>query len=415
MLSSVLPVLENRLYRRYMLGNGLSLLGLWVHRVGLGWLTWELTQSGFWLGVVAFADLFPAIVIGPFAGVWADRVDRVRLLIWAQSCAGFLALVLFALVAAGSINIGWLLAIALGFGISASVAQPARLALIPQLVDSAHMSSAVALGSVVFNTARFVGPMIAGVIISLADVSYTFLVNGATYVVMVIALLGIPVGLHDTAPAERHILFEIADGVRYTLGHASIRIIMFVILCVAVLAKPVAELLPGFAGRVFEEGAMGLAFMTQAMGVGALIGGIVLARFELVERLPTITLGGLILTGVFMTGFGIASNFYLGLVVLFLLSMAISVTGICTQTLAQHAVREDMRGRVMSIWGLIFRGAPAIGVLVMGAGSEVSSLGSVVLVGGLICLLAGGYGYLNRRSLGRVFADRVFADRGEEG
>jgi predicted MFS family arabinose efflux permease len=190
---------------------------------------------------------------------------------------------------------------------------------------------------------------------------------------------------------------------------------MFVILCVAVLAKPVAELLPGFAGRVFEEGAMGLAFMTQAMGVGALIGGIVLARFELVERLPTITLGGLILTGVFMTGFGIASNFYLGLVVLFLLSMAISVTGICTQTLAQHAVREDMRGRVMSIWGLIFRGAPAIGVLVMGAGSEVSSLGSVVLVGGLICLLAGGYGYLNRRSLGRVFADRVFADRGEEG
>ena len=405
MLGSVLPILENRLYRRYMLGNGLSLLGLWVHRVGLGWLTWELTQSGFWLGVVAFADLFPALVIGPFAGVWADRVDRVRLLIWAQSCAGFLALVLFVLVALGLINVTWLVAIALGLGISASVAQPARLALIPQLVDSAHMSSAVALGSVVFNTARFVGPMIAGAIISLADVSYTFGVNGITYVVMVIALLGIPAGLHDTTPVERHILHDIADGVRYTLGHASIRIVMFVIFCIAVLAKPVAELLPGFAGRVFDEGAMGLAFMTQAMGVGALTGGLVLARFALVERLPTIALGGLIVTGVFMAGFGITSNFYVGLVVLFLLSMAISVTGICTQTLVQHAVREDMRGRVMSIWGLIFRGAPAIGVLVMGAGSEASSLGFVVLVGGVACLFAGGYGYLNRRSFGDTSVD----------
>lgn len=393
-------MLKHPLYRRYMLGNSLSLLGLWVHRVGLGWLTWELTGSGFWLGAVAFADLFPAIVVGPFAGVWADRVDRIRLLRWSQATAAALSLVLFALVIAGAASIYVLITIAVCLGVSASIAQPARLALIPSLVDPVEMSSAVALGSAVFNTARFVGPMIAGAIIAFWDVSYAFLFNGVTFMVMVGALLTIPLGLQEIkAATESHILQEIAEGFRYTLNHHAIRVIMFFILSVAVLGKPIAELLPGFADAVFNRGAIGLALMTQAMGVGALTGGVVLARLRIVDHLSKVALTGFMTSGVLIGAFGLVSNFYVGLAVLFFLSMAISVTGICTQSLVQLAVREDMRGRVMSTWGLIFRGAPSLGVLVMGAAADFSSLSSVAQGAGVVCLIAGLYGYAQRSAL----------------
>ena len=388
MLTTLLPVLANPLYRRYMAGNSASLLGLWVHRVAIGWLTWEITHSGFWLGAIAFADLAPAILIGPFAGVWADRVDRVRLVIATQSASALLGLMLFALVVTDQVEIYSLLTIAIGLGVAASIAQPARLALIPLLVKAGDMSAAVALGSVAFNTARFVGPMLAGSMIAWADVSYAFLFNAITYAVMVFALYGIPSGLHATATrGDSRILQDVADGFRYALGHRTIRVILLIITCVAILAKPVAELLPGFADAVFGRGAFGLALLTQAMGIGALTGGILLARIDATRLLAPITAIGFVLTAVLVCVFGVTDNFYLGLGVLFLASMAMSCTGICTQTLTQHAVREDMRGRVLSIWGLIFRGAPAIGVLLMGAASEYSSLGFVVLVAGLICLL----------------------------
>jgi len=373
-----------------MFGNSISLLGLWVHRVGLGWLTWDLTHSGFWLGAVAFADMFPAIVIGPFAGVFADRIDRVRLLIWTQSISSVAALLLFALVFSGLINVYLLVLIALVLGMAASFAQPARLALVPLLVRPVDMSAAVAFGSVVFNTARFVGPMIAGGIISLSDVSYTFLVNCVTYVTMVIALLGIPVGLHETKQAVKtRIWSDVVEGIRYTIDHRTIRAVMFVSLASSVLGKPVADLLPGFADHVFERGAIGLAMMTQAMGIGALSGGLLLARLNTTHHLPFITVLALLISGGLTFAFGLIGEFYLGLGILFLLSMALSGTGICTQTLVQHAVQENMRGRVMSIWGLIFRGAPAIGVLVLGSLSEISSLGFVVMLSGALSLLCG--------------------------
>ena len=368
-----------------------------MHRVALGWLTWELTESGFWLGAVAFADLFPALIIGPFAGVWADRFDRVRLLRYTQIVSGLLAMLLYILVYFDQANVYLLLVIALALGISASVAQPARLALIPALVKPEDISSAVALGSVIFNTARFLGPMISAAIIASLDVSYAFLFNTLTYLIMIYALFTIPVGLHKTNDQrDRHILGEIFDGFAYTFANPTIRFSILVILGVATLGKPVAELLPGFADAVFDMGPVGLALMTQAMGVGALTGGIMLARFSTRKQLLPLTLFSFFMTGLLIAGFGLTHNFYVGLGILFLASMAMSCAGICTQTITQQAVREDMRGRVMSTWGLIFRGSPAIGVIIMGTASEFSSLNTVVFIGGVICLAASLLLFFNR-------------------
>ncbi len=380
--------LAEPLFRRYMIGNTLSLLGLWVQRVALGWLTWEITGSGFWLGAIAFADLFPTIIVGPFAGVWADRVDRRQLVMWVQTAASVLALSLFLLVLAGHNNIYLIFMIVLGIGICAALAQPARLAMVPQLVSEENLPAAVALSSVAFNVARFVGPMIAGALIALTDISLAFLFNALTYAAMVVAVMSLPKGLNVIAEGERpHILREIADGFRYTLSHPLIARLIFLMIAVAILAKPLPELLPGFADVVFDRGVVGLALMTQAMGLGSLLGGLVLARQLALSKLPTVALISLAACGLTQVAFGQTDSFYLGLAILFFASMAITVSGISTQTVIQRVVQEDMRGRVLSIWGLIFRGGAALSLPALGALADMNSLGFVVTLTGSGCLL----------------------------
>jgi len=387
-MAEILPVLKNPLFRRYIIGNGLSLIGVWIQRVALGWLTWELTHSGFWLGAIAFADLFPSLVIGPFAGVWADRYDRRNILLLTQSLSAALAVVLFLLVYWQTIGVGWLFVLSAGLGITASIGKPARLALVPMLVDKTDMPAAVALNSVIFNTARFVGPMIAGAVIAWSDISLAFLINGLTYAIMTLVIATIPSGLHVVnRNRDIHILKDIAEGIRYVLSHPTIRLLIGIIIAVALLLKPIADLLPGFADVIFQRGVIGLAVMTQVMGVGALLGGIWLAQFGSPKRLPLITLGGFFSGSLFGIAFALTADFYLAMAWLFFMSMGISMTGICTQTLIQQTVAENYRGRVMSLWGLIFRGVPALGVLVMGLASDYSSLSVVVLAASTIAIL----------------------------
>ncbi len=380
--------LAEPLFRRYMLGNTLSLLGLWVQRVALGWLTWELTHSGFWLGAIAFADLFPAIIIGPFAGVWADRLERRKLVARMQAVSGVLAFALYLLVLSGNANIYLIFLLVFGIGCSAAVAQPARLALVPALVSKDNLPAAVAMGSMAFNVSRFVGPMIAGAIIALADLSLAFLFNAFTYAAMAIAVATMPPGETPTGGQNKqHILKDIGAGFSYTFNHNILGKLIFIMILVAVLAKPLADLLPGFADAVFNEGVVGLAVMTQAMGIGSLLGGVLMTRLQNMERLWPITLFSLAACGLTQIGFGQVSNYYLALTVLFFASMAITTTGIATQTQIQHSVEDHMRGRVLSIWGLIFRGGSSLSLPLLGALADVTSLGLAVTIAGAISLM----------------------------
>lgn len=380
--------LAEPLFRRYMIGNTLSLLGLWVQRVALGWLTWELTHSGFWLGAIAFADLFPTILIGPFAGVWADRRERRQLVAQMQAVSCVLALLLYLLVLSGTQNIYLIFLLVLGIGSSAAVAQPARLALIPGLVSKENLPAAVAMGSMAFNVSRFVGPMIAGAIIALADISLAFLFNALTYGAMAISVATMPAGeTPGTKDAKVHILSDIAAGFRYTLGHTLIGRLMYIMIAVAVLAKPLADLLPGFADLVFDRGVVGLAIMTQAMGIGSLLGGLLMTRTQGMTRLWRIAFFSLLACGLTQLGFGQVSDFYVGLLILFFASMAITVAGISTQTMIQHVVQDNMRGRVLSIWGLIFRGGASLSLPLLGALADATHLGLTVSIAGGLCLL----------------------------
>jgi len=391
---------SNRNFAIYTSGNSISLVGFWVHRVAVGWLAWQLTGSGFWLGAIAFADLCPVVVLGPIAGALADRIDRRRLAVICQTLSLLQASVLCVLTAIGAITIEMLFFLTLLVGIFGAMHQPARLSLVPALVRPEDLSSAVAITSVIFNLARFVGPALSGVIITTAGIAPAFAFNALTYVASIAALVCLrllPRAAPETPPAG--VFSEAFAGISYAVRHPAIGPLLVAAALVSVLARPVFELLPGFAGAVFERGPGGLAALTAAVGLGAIVGGLWLAQRPGILGLVSIALGSITTSGFTVALFAIAANFWLALAAMTVTGFAIICSGIATQTLIQSSVHDSMRGRVMALWGLIFRGMPALGALGMGWLSGFVGFRWPVAVGGIFCFSLGLWIFRKRERL----------------
>ena len=376
-------------YRRYVIGNAVSLTGTWVQRVAVGWLAWELTGSGAWLGLIAFADLAPAMLIGPLGGALADRGDRLRLLRIGQSLMMAQALVLFALTASGLIDRWWLLVVvAVGGGI-VGINQPARLALVPSLVSRQSLSTAIALNSVVFNLARFVGPAVAGLLIVSAGTAFAFAVNAASFLAFLLALRGIRlVSPEATAPRGRGgLLGTVAEGVRYAAGHSGIAALLGLMLVLSVAVRPFIELLPGFAVAVLGGGAATLAMLTSTIGLGAIVGGVWLAQRGEAQGLTRIVLAAMGAAGAAVLGFALSHSLWTALPCVAVAGFLLVTCGVGVQTLLQTAVDGSMRGRVLSLYGILFRAGPAFGALAMGGASELVGLALPLAIG---CVLSTG-------------------------
>ena len=382
--------LGHRNFGIYVAGNSVSLIGTWMQRIGVGWLAWELSHSGAVLGLVAFADLFPTVVIGPFGGVLADRADRLRMIRIAQSLIMLQALALFAFTAAGLMTVELLLALVLFQGVVIGFNQPARLALIPSLVPRAELATAVAINSIVFNTARFIGPALAGVVIVWSGVAAVFALNALSFLAFLFALGRLrlePTGL-DPKGSRSSMLEAVREGVAYAIAHPGIGPILFLHAVIALTARPFVELLPGFAADVFDRGASGLAILSSSVGAGAIVGGLWLAQRTETGRQTTITLGGGLLVAGAILGFALTPWFGFATLCAALAGFGMVCSGVGTQTLLQTAVEDGMRGRALSLFGLILRGGPALGALVMGGASEFVGLPAPLAVGALLGVLA---------------------------
>ncbi len=390
-LVAVQRLFSRRDFRRYTAGNAISLTGTWVQRVALGWLTWELTGSGTWLGIIAFADLFPAVLLGPIGGVMADRLPRITVIRIAQTLMSFQALALFILTATGLVTIWSVLALALFGGAVIGFNQPARLSLVPSLVRRADLPSAVAINSATFNLARFIGPAIAGGLIVGFGLATAFAVNALSYFFFLHALRGLKLdGEATTAPAAdgRSVFSAILDGVRYAAGHSGIGVLLGMMLAASVLVRPVTELLPGLADAVFQGGADVLATLTAAFGIGAMIGAVALALRggdqHGLARLCMLAMG---VASAALLSFSSADTLWAALPGIALCGCALVVSGVSGQTLIQLTVDSEMRGRVLSLYGLLFRGGPAVGALVMGAVSDWVGLRWPLATGAALMLL----------------------------
>ena len=387
---AIRSVFANPNFRHYIYGNSFSQFGIWVQRVAVAWLTWELTQSPFWLGLMAFADFAPSVVCAPLAGAIADRVDRLRGIKITQAIGGLQCIALVVLTGTGAITVEMLLGLTFLLGVVMAFNQPLRLAVIPSLVGAKDMSAAVSVNSLTFNIARISGPAIAGLTILRFGIAPCFAICALSYFIFVFALLSVRVqdqiqrGQRRTL---RDLPLEIMAGLHYCRSHAGIGPVMVLMAVVAIAGRSYTELLPGFAAEVFDRGADGFAMLTGAMGVGAIVGGMTLATRTSVAGLTSYIVLNVLILGLAVVGFALAPTFWAALIMVCVSGFSQVVVGIGEQTLVQNAADPSMRGRVLSLYGMIGRAGPAIGALITGALAEVFGLRWPVMAGAVMMLL----------------------------
>lgn len=381
---SVVLALSHRNYRIYASGNAVSLVGIWMQRVAVGWLAWTLTHSGAWLGILSMAEFFPVVFLSPLAGALADRRDRVGIIRVTQIAGSVEASLLAVLVYTGAISIELLFGLTLLLGVFNAVAQPSRLALIPTLVDRAALPSALAINAIIFNSARFVGPAVAGIVIAKINVGAAFAVNAATYIVFLVAMTNLrglpalPVG------AAQSVLRASAEAYSYASRHPGIAPMLLLFTVTTIGTRGFVELFPGFADRVFGRGPEGLAMLTSTVGLGAIFGGAWMLLRPAIAGLTGLVLANTLMISLAILAFTATDRFYVALPCVFLAGAAMTITGVGAQTLIQAAVDIRMRGRIMALYGMIFRAGPALGAVLMGSLSERFGLRLPLAIGALV-------------------------------
>jgi predicted MFS family arabinose efflux permease len=383
-LGNVVLAFTHRNYRIYAGGNAVSLVGIWMQRVAVGWLAWTLTHSGTWLGVMSMAEFFPVVFLSPLAGALADRRDRVGIIRVTQIAGSIEASLLAVLVYTGTITIELLLVLTLLLGVFNAMAQPSRLALIPTLVDRAALPSALAINAIIFNSARFLGPAVAGIVIARVNVGAAFTVNAATYVAFLIAMTNLrglpalPVG------ATQSVLKASAEAYVYASRHPGIAPMLLLFTVTTIGTRGFVELFPGFADSVFGRGPEGLSMLTSTVGLGAICGALWMLLRPAIAGLTRLVLAHTLVISLAILAFTATDRFILALPCVFLAGTAMTITGIGAQTLLQAAVDIRMRGRIMALYGMIFRAGPAVGAVLMGSLSERFGLRLPLALGALV-------------------------------
>jgi MFS family permease len=382
--SNVADAWKQRNFAIYMTGAGIALVGMWAQRIAVAWLAWELTKSTTWLGLIAFADLFPTIILTPIAGVIADRMDRRKLSLISQFAAFLQAIVLTVLVYTDWIDIWSLFFLTFLLGIAMAYATAARLAMVPNLMEAEHVPSALASDAAIYNSARVIGPMLAAALIAFVGIAGAFLVNCLTYVVFLVCLMKIRLVRNESRGRTGGMLAQTLEGMRYAAKHPGIGPMLIVLTALAISVKPFLDLLPGLADNVFNSGVNGFAQLAAAGGTGAVLCAIWFALRGRIEGLTFITLSALIVGPLGIVLMCISDMFWLGLIGSFIAGSSITLTGTGVQTLMQHSVDGAIRGRVLSLYGMLHRGVPALGALLMGIMGDQIGLQATLIGGALI-------------------------------
>ena len=383
--------LRHRNFRLFLGGQIVSLAGTWMQQVALSWLVYRLTRSPFLLGLVGFAGQIPSLLLAPFAGVWADRGNRRRIVMATQALAMVQALLLAVLVLSGRVSVGHLLVLSVFLGLVNGVDIPTRQAFLVEMVTGrGDLANAIALNSSVFNAARLVGPAVAGLMIGLVGEGMVFLLNGLSYVAVIAALYAMRIAPHaragggPTEPMAR----KLAEGFRYAFGFAPIRALLLLVAVVSLMGVPFTVLMPVFATDVLGGGANTLGFLMAASGVGALAGALYLAGRTSVRGLGYVILAAVALFGISLVGFGLSRRAWLSMAALLGAGLGMMVQMASSNTILQTIVDDDKRGRVMSFYSMAFMGMMPFGSLLAGALASRVGAPRTVILGGLACLLA---------------------------
>ncbi len=384
----IAKVFEIRNFRVYWIGNFTHTITVWVNRMAIAWLTWELTHSTTWLGVMAAANMLPIIVLGPIGGVTADRFGHRAQLVMATYIGGVLAVVLTVLVALDALSVGWLAVLVTLTGIIRSFNVPARTALVSSLVERKYLSSAIGINSASFHGGNFIGPVIAGVLINYLGISLAFLAYAAGEFIAATSFLMLQVTVPPKQASKQfRVGADLLEGFRYTWNHAGIFSVMSLSLVTAVFINPYMEMLPAFVARVYHMNAEGLAYLTAAVGGGAMVGGLWIARRGRLDGLVRIQSITLTLAFVSIFLFAWTNNLWVAMVALSGAGFGLVAAQTCASTLIQNAVQPQLRARVVSLNGVVVVSGPAIGAILIGWVAERAGVQWPVMVAAAIAII----------------------------
>ena len=379
--------LRHRNFKLYFAGQGISIIGTWMTRMATTWLVWRLTRSSLLLGVVGFAGLIPTFVLAPFAGVWIERIDRRRLLVWTQAAAAAQSLVLAALTLARVVTLGEILALAVFQGLVNAFDAPLRQIFVGQMVDDREdLGNAIALSSSLANGARLIGPAIAGLVIAGFGEGGCFLIDGVSYLAVIASLLMMRLQPPATVPGRAGMFEQIREGWWYVSGVRPVRAILLLSALLAFVGYPYSVLLPVFAGQVLHGGPATLGWLTAASGIGALGSGISLALRKSTEGLTRMLQVAAAALGGGLVLFGLSRALWLSMALMVLIGFGMMQVFAASNTLLQTLVPEDKQGRVMSYFMMSMFGTAPFGSLFAGALAHRIGAPHTVLVTGTCCL-----------------------------
>jgi MFS family permease len=385
-LATAVRALRHRNFQLFFAGQLISLVGTWMQTVAQSWLVYRMTGSTLLLGTVGFASQIPVFLVAPIGGTVADRANRHRVVIATQATSMVLAFILAVLTLTRHIQVWQIMMLAAGLGIVNAFDIPARQAFLMDMVGREDLMNAIALNSSMFNGARIVGPAVAGIVVAWVGEGWCFFANSVSYIAVIAGLLMMkiehPVNLANLGSPIEHIL----EGFRFVARAAPLRAILLLLGLVSLVGMPYSVLMPVFAKEILHGGARELGWLMGATGVGALLGALSLAARVGVKglgKLIAMCAGGF---GVSLILFSFSKIFWLSLILLLPVGFTMMVQMASSNTLLQSMVPDQMRGRVIALYSMMFMGMAPFGAFFAGAIAHRIGAPWTVAIGGLACI-----------------------------
>ena len=396
MLRRVFKAFHYREFRLLWVGACTSSIGTWMQEVAQSWLVLQISGSAFWLGLDAFLGDIPIFLFSLVGGVIADRMSRRRLLLASQlvqmSCAFTLAL----LIALGIVQVWHILVLSFIVGTAQSFGGPAYSALVPTLVDKEDLPNAIALNSIQFNLARVIGPVLGGIALTSLGPSWCFSLNGVSFIAVIISLLLLRPSFQPEKTSES-ILTSMKQGFGFIRKHGAMEGLIALAFCMTALAIPMITFLPVFAKDVFHAGPTTYTFLLASSGIGSVAGALTVAAMGNIANKGRVALLMLICLGAGMTAFAQSKTLWWSCFLLFLSGAALIAAFAMISSLVQLITVNEMRGRVMSIYNVAFRGGMPFGSVLSGWLVPKFSAPTVIAVNGLLLVVLGIYFWLAQR------------------
>lgn len=382
--------LKYRNYRLFFSGQFISLVGTWIQQIAMSWLIYSLTKSPLLMGTIVFVSSVPAIFLSPFAGVLIDRVNKHKFLILLQALFMLEAFVLALLTLAGIIKVWHIVVLSVLMGLTNTFDMPLRQAFVVNLIDKPEdLTNAISLNSSCFNLARLTGPAIAGILIAKFGEGLCFLLNALSYIAVIFALslMKIQVGFKNLKQ-KPDVLKEFNEGIQYALASKPIKLILLFFAISSLIGMSFQVLMPIYVKEVLLGNAKVLGCIMSVSGIGALFGALYLAGRKTHLGLEKWIYASSLLLSLGLIGLSFANKVLWASILLFVIGFGMVIIIAACNTMIQHLVDNERRGRIMSLCTMAFIGAPPIGSLFCGIIADKIGVGHTFLLCGVVMLCA---------------------------